>query len=110
LSARARAAFAKADSGRWTIHVPALVLAEIVLLDERGRLRVSYRDLREQLSIRRGFPVEPLTGDDIDEARSLAAIGDPFDRLIAATAVRLSLPLITRDPVIARCDAVETYW
>lgn len=93
LSGRARRAFAEAEAGRWTIRVPTVVLMEIVLLDERGR-RVAYRELREQLALRSGLPIEPLTPEDIDEARALRSLRDPFDRLIAGTARRLALPLL----------------
>jgi hypothetical protein len=71
------------------------VLMELVLLEHAGRLRVSYRELREQLALRPGFPLEPTTPEDVDEARSLGVLVDPFDRLIVGTALRLGLPLMT---------------
>jgi PIN domain nuclease of toxin-antitoxin system len=110
LSARARRAFAQAESGRLTIHVPVTVLMELVLLEQTGRLRVSYRELREQLALRRGFPLEPTTPEDVDEARSLGVLVDPFDRLIAGTALRLGLPLMTSDELITTSRRVKTYW
>lgn len=60
LSARVRRAFSAADSGRSRIHVPVAVLMELVLLEQRGRLRVSYGELREQLALRPG--VSPRSG------------------------------------------------
>lgn len=110
LSLRARRAFLHADAGRSMVYVPTLVLMEILLLEQRGRIRVSYGDLREQLSIRPGFPVEPLTAEDVDEARALGTLRDPFDRLIAATARRLRLPLITSDSLITDSGLVSTHW
>jgi predicted nucleic acid-binding protein len=56
LSRRARRAFAEAEAGRSTIRVPTIVLMEVILLEERGRLRVAYRELREQLALRSGLP------------------------------------------------------
>lgn len=110
LSARARRAFAQAESGRLTVHVPVTVLVEIVLLEQAGRLRVSYRELREQLALRPGFPLEPTTPEDVDEARALGVLVDPFDRLIAGTALRLGLPLMTNDELITTSRRVKTYW
>jgi PIN domain nuclease of toxin-antitoxin system len=110
LSRRAHRAFVHADAGRWTVHVPTLVMLEIVLLEQLGRLRLSYRELREQLAQRPGFPIEALTADDVDEARSLRAIRDPFDRAVAATAVRLGAPLITCDDALAAIESLDTYW
>lgn len=110
LSARARRAFSAADSGRSRIHVPVTVLMELVLLEQLGRLRISYRELREQLALRPGFPLEAVTPEDVDEARGLGMLVDPFDRLIAGTAIRLGLPLMTRDELITGSKRVPTFW
>ena len=50
--------------------------------------------------MRPGFPLEALTPEDVDEARGLGMLIDPFDRLIAGTALRLGLPLMTNDGLI----------
>lgn len=42
--------------------------------------------------------------------RALASMRDPFDRLIAGTAVRLGLPVLTNDDLIVRSGRVRTYW
>ena len=110
LSVRARRAFTQAETGRLTIHVPAAVLMELVLLEHAGRLRISYRDLREQLALRPGFPLQAMTPEDVDEARSLGVLVDPFDRMIAGTALRLGLPLLTNDDLITASKRVRTYW
>ena len=110
LSPRARRAFEEADAGRRTMHVPAVVLAEIVLLEQRGRLRVSYAELRQQIALRQGFPIEPLLAEDVDAARALGDLPDPFDRLIAGTAVRLGVPLLTVDETITASGRVPTFW
>ena len=110
LSARVRRTFSAAERGRSTIHVPVAVLFELVLLEHAGRLRISHRELREQLSLRPALPLVPVTPDDVDEARTLGALDDPFDRLIVGTAIRLGLPLITSDELITRSKRVRTFW
>lgn len=110
LSRPALRALREAEAGSRTVHIPAIVLMEVALLDQKGRIRVSYRDLRAQLSLRRGLPIEPLTPEDVDEARALATLPDPFDRLIAGTAVRLDLPLLTNDSVVTESGRVRTFW
>jgi PIN domain nuclease of toxin-antitoxin system len=110
LSARARRALATAETGRSTVHVPVAVLMELVLLEQAGRLRLSYRTLREQLALRPGFPLEPMLPEDVDEARGLGVLVDPFDRLIAGTALRLQLPLMTNDGLITTSGRVRTFW
>jgi predicted nucleic acid-binding protein len=44
------------------------------------------------------------------KAEELYAIRERGDRLIAATAAVLDLPLITRDPEIANAAGVELLW
>ncbi len=110
LGRRARAALTQADEGRGTVFVPTAVLYELVLLEQAGALRVDYAALREQLALRPGFPMAPLLPEDVDEARSLRPLVDPFDRLIAGTARRLGLPLITIDDRIVGSGLVRTVW
>ena len=106
----ARLTFSAAERGRSTIHVPVAVLFEVILLEHAGRLRISYQELRDQLSLRPALPLVPVTPDDVDEARTLGALDDPFDRLIVGTAIRLGLPLITNDEPITRSKRIRTFW
>jgi len=46
----------------------------------------------------------------VSEARSLPALCDPFDRLIAGTAVALGVPLVTPDARIATAERVTVIW
>ena len=46
-------------------------LFEVALLGHAGRLRISYRELREQLSLRPALPLVPVTADDVNEVRTL---------------------------------------
>ena len=58
----------------------------------------------------RSLPVERLGWEDVREARALTALIDPFDRLIAGTAVRLEVPLLTNDERMRRSGLVRTVW
>jgi len=51
-----------------------------------------------------------LTTEIVYVAQRLNAISERGDRLIAATAVALDLPLITHDPQIAAAAGVECLW
>jgi PIN domain nuclease of toxin-antitoxin system len=110
LSRRAKRAFEKAEAGLWTIYVPTAVLYEAVLLDERGRIRLAYHALLEQLRLHVGFQTADLSPDDVTEARALRPLTDPFDRMIAGTARRLRHPLMTNDERITESNLVEVYW
>ena len=110
LSRFARSAFAAAEEARITMHVPVIVLAEIVLLESLAKIDLSYSELVAQLALRPGFSLENLTPEDIDSARTLAHVRDPFDRLIAATASRLGVPLLTADEALEEARGVTTRW
>jgi PIN domain nuclease of toxin-antitoxin system len=56
-----------------------------------------------------GFQIQPLLWEDVHEARVLP-FDDPFDCLIAGTALCLGLPLITTDATISDSGLVETIW
>ncbi len=51
-----------------------------------------------------------LTAEIVYAAQRFYAIPERGDRLIAATAVVLDLPLITRDPEIQQVTGVECIW
>jgi PIN domain nuclease of toxin-antitoxin system len=112
LGRAARALFAKAERGRATIYVPALVLVEIAEAFRRGGLRRDggFARWARQLFSSGFFVPADLTSAVIMEAEALYAIPERGDRLIAATAVHLEMPLITADPVLVRIASVETVW
>ena len=112
LSKAAEAAFSDAENGKAFIHVPSMVLYEIALLEKLGRIELStgFRRWTEILLRNPGFGIYALDADVIDRAVGYGFNSDPFDRVIAATAVELSLPLITRDSAITASGIVEVVW
>jgi PIN domain nuclease of toxin-antitoxin system len=112
LGRRARALFARAESGRATIYVPTLVLVEIAEAARRGIITCEggFSRWAERLLSSGHFPGVELTTAVVLEAEALYAIPERGDRLIAATAAHLDAPLITSDPAIARVASVRTIW
>lgn len=112
LGTEARRMFERAQTGNGAIFVPTVALAEIGFLIRRGRIRIPeglstwIATLSESQTC---FPTE-LNVEVVLHAQSLYAIPDPFDRLIAATAVHLECPLITRDSEISEAAGVEVLW
>lgn len=112
LGRAARAVFGRAERGEATIYVPTLVLVEVAEAVRRGALRFDggfSRWARALLASGR-FVAADLTADVVLEADGLYAIRERGDRLIAATAVHLECPLITRDPALARVPSLATVW
>jgi len=87
-------------------------LFEILMLLERRHItmRMDLDEWHALISRLPGLPLEPLGWDDVREARGLARLVDPFDRLIAASAVRLDVPLITGDERMRESGLVRTVW
>jgi PIN domain nuclease of toxin-antitoxin system len=112
MSRRAQRIFERAEDERDRVHVPMTCLFELALLLERDRIRarMSLDEWHAILAARPGFPIEPVVWEDVREARALAPLVDPFDRLIAATAIRLDAPLITSDERIRDSRLLRTVW
>lgn len=112
LGSLARRVFEAADRGRCVVHVPTLVLVEVLEAARRGEVTLAggSESWTERLfSTSVFFPVD-LTTDIVLHAETLYAIPERTDRLIAATAAVLDHPLITRDPEIARVAGVRWMW
>jgi PIN domain nuclease of toxin-antitoxin system len=114
LSATARAILRDADAGRRRVFVPSIALVEIVYLAERGRIGT---DLLQQML---GFVADPNRSYPLaalDESVVLtiprvprSAVPDMPDRIVAATALHLGLPLISRDERIRASGVVPIIW
>lgn len=96
-----------------SIAVSTISLAEIVYLVEKKRLPHSaYDDLRVILADPTRVLKEIQVSAEVVEAMrrvSREAIPDMPDRIIAATAVHLGVPVISRDGLI-RASSVKTIW
>jgi PIN domain nuclease of toxin-antitoxin system len=97
LGSAARRVLAAADAGRTLAFVPAIVLAEVALLSERGRIRFSCVQVVSALAERPGWQVLALDVEQALAFATLPGVKDPMDRLIAAAARALDAPVISRD-------------
>ena len=112
LGNRARRILQETEQGKHSIIVPIVVLEEINRLVERKivRLQVPFRRWAEELERSPNFQVQAYTLEVLLESVSLAAIRDPADRAIVATARQLRCPLITADELIRDGEWVDTVW
>jgi len=113
LSRRAEVGIDNALVGGHPIHVPSISLVELVYLVDKGRIPAAVADriirvLRDPVS---GFRLAPLDPQVADATRQIprAEVPDLPDRVIAATALALNLPLVTRDGRI-RAANIQTIW
>ncbi len=114
LSLQAKSVFVDTDKGNHRIFIPSIVLVEIIYLAEKKRIESRLVDqvfcLLEERPL--NYSIAPL---DIYTVRTLREIDrievpDMPDRIIAATARLLGLPLITRDTTIASVPGVMVVW
>ena len=82
------------------------------MLERNGKIKLYDGFLRwvEELLNNSGFGLAPLEPAIIRQAVSYNFNNDPFDSVIVATAVELSLPLITKDAAITNSNLVEVLW
>ncbi|HHO75544.1 MAG TPA: PIN domain-containing protein [Deltaproteobacteria bacterium] len=99
-------AFLAADQGKNTIIIPAIVLMEVLYLFEKNRISVDLIQI-EELMKSRNYQFEPLSLEILKTASSIDDIPELHDRLIAATAKYLDIPIITNDPLIIKSRHVN---
>ena len=97
LGGAAKRILSSADEGRTLACVPAIVITEVAMLNERGRIRIGPAQVVSAIAERPGWQVLAL---DIEQALAFAAlprIRDPMDRMIAAAAQSLDAPIVSAD-------------
>lgn len=100
---RERGELACADISLW----------EIAMLADRGRLRlpVDLTRFLDDLVTALKLDVVPIGAEIASLAQaSFATHADPADRLIAATALHLKAPLVTRDARLTENPNVNALW
>jgi len=97
-----------------SIHVSSISSWEIALLSERGRLQLSL-DVRDWLCRCETLPF--LTFVPVSNAIAVESVrlpefphADPADRIIAATALSLGAPLVTKDDKLRNYPHLKSIW
>ena len=109
LGRRARRVLEEADAKAGCVWIPAIAAAEVVMLKELGRTELGLPVLRRACE-ETCWRFLPIDLDQIDEFAALAAIRDPFDRLIVAATRCAGAKLISRDAALADLGLVDVIW
>ncbi|MEW6737348.1 MAG: type II toxin-antitoxin system VapC family toxin [Acidobacteriota bacterium] len=113
LSAPAHTAMHAADTSA-TIYIPSIVLVELRYLVEKGTITEAVFDFvaKSISDPTTSLSTIPL---DFESAQAVGFISrsivpDMPDRIIAATALYMGLPLVTRDHKIQAATVITTIW
>ena len=110
LSPSADVIFRLAEAGRTVMVVPAIVVAELYYLSLKARDPLPPSELMELFDESGVFVVPDLSRTQLEMLDRLPEIPEMHDRLIAAEALALGAPVVTRDPVIAASPQVQSIW
>jgi PIN domain nuclease of toxin-antitoxin system len=87
---------------------------EIATLERRGRIRFNVSASEWLQHVRRlpEYAIEPITDDIAERAGQFGDgfPGDPADRIIAATALLRSVPLLTHDSRLEGIENLKAIW
>lgn len=98
-------------SSKADLVISDLVLLETSMLVAKGSLHLACRPEQLLSKIVESFRVIPIDPQIAHLALSLdLPHGDPFDRVIAATAKVHKIPLLTRDQAITSSGVVDIVW
>ena len=110
VSEPARAAFDQAMRGEAELYVPAIVIAELVMLVEKRRVKIDIAQMLQTLRNVSTVHLTVLSPEVALRIQSLTTFDDIHDRLIVAETLTLGAALITRDETITQSSLVPTVW
>ena len=113
LSGKAIEALDRASAAGEHIYVPSICLVELTYLVEKGRLPAIARErliraFDEPLTSCKLAPLDRAVADTL-QLVDRNEVPDMPDRVVAATAAALNVPLISRDGKI-QSSKIETLW
>ena len=110
LSPSADVIFRLAEAGGTALVVPGIVVAELYYLSMKVRDPLTPRELMKLFDESGFFVASDLGRTQLELLDRLPEIPEMHDRLIAAEALALGAPVVTRDPVIAASPQVQSIW
>ena len=106
----AKAIFKATEEGEHEIYIPAMVLAEIGYLSEKGRIETDVEAVAKQMERHRNFKEKVMDAAVVKASFEIDDIPELHDRLIAGTAKSMGLDIISNDPAMEQSVHVNTIW
>jgi predicted nucleic acid-binding protein len=96
--------------GEVRIYIPAMAVAEIGYLSNKGKIELSVEKLENYIRDKNSYTIYPQDLAVIKAAFDIDDIPELHDKLIAGTAKVLSAKLITNDPKTEASSFIQTVW
>lgn len=107
-------ALTAADQGNAYIYIPAVVLAEFLMIVQKRRIATLTPELAPKIifavQAHPSYSLQTLTPELVMTSQAYQQVPDIFDRLIVTEACQFGIPLITRDPIIIDSGLVTIVW
>ncbi len=114
LSSRCQQIFSQVDEGGSIMIIPTIVLVEMIYLAEKKRIEPELvTNTLKLLQVEsENYQLNPLDLAVVAGVQQIqrALVPDMPDRIIAATALSLGLPLLSRDSAIAKVSELRIIW
>ncbi len=110
LSLAANRCFKLIEEGKAKLLIPAIVIAEIIYIVEKGKVEANVDNLVDRIREAENFELSPLGIDQLLCLKDQKSIKEMHDRLIACEALLNGAKIITRDEKIKESGIVEVLW
>jgi len=110
LGEKASSIFNRADNGEEIIIIPTIVLAEIMHICDKRKLKVKVKDILEKIKGSLNYIPYSLDLDVLEEAEKIKEISEMHDKIIVATCILTGALLITKDKEIINSKIIQTVW
>ena len=110
LPAGASAVFRLAETGNATIVVPAIAVAEVYFLSVKLGQPFAASRLLDALASVGAIELSDLGRAQLEKLELLPGLPEMHDRLIAAEAIALDSPVVTRDETLRASYQIDTIW
>jgi len=110
LSLVANRCFKLIEEGKARLLIPAIVMAEIIYIVEKGEVEANLDDLVDRIREAENFELSPLGIDQLLCLKDEKSIQEMHDRLIVCEALVNGATLITKDKEIKEAGVVDVCW
>ncbi|MBU0568994.1 PIN domain-containing protein [bacterium] len=110
LSPKALKVFRSSANGECTVVIPSIVLAEILYISEKKRIKIDFNETVEKIEKGSNFEIADLNLEILKKTRVVKDIPEMHDRIIVATALIYSASVLTKDEEIRKSGQVNTIW